>query len=298
MVRFNRRARLDTSQFRSRPGGGRGGGGRGIAVGGGGLGLLVLVVALLTGVDPSALLGPAGDSGAPSQRDPAFEQCRTGADAGQRQECRFVAFENSIQDYWAQAFDEAGSRYTPATFTSFTGGVRTGCGAASSSVGPFYCPADQGVYMDLGFFEELRTRFGAQGGDFTEAYVVAHEFGHHVQNLTGANERVRTREGPDSDAVRLELQADCYAGVWAAHATTTPAEGGEPLITEISQADIAEAVDAAQVIGDDYIQERFNGNVTPETWTHGSSEQRVRWFQRGLDTGSPGDCDTFSARSL
>lgn len=294
MVRFNRQARLDTSQFRRS----RGGGGRGIAIGGGGVGLLVLVIALLTGVDPGALLGPSQDQGQPAEPDPALEECRTGADAERSQTCRLVAFENSVQDYWAQAFSDSGRRYSPATFTEFTGGIDTGCGQASSAVGPFYCPADQGVYMDLGFFSQLQSRFGAQGGDFTEAYVVAHEFGHHVQNLTGANERVRSRQGPESDAVRLELQADCYAGVWAAHATRTPSESGQPLISQISQDDIAEAVDAAQVIGDDYIQERFNGNVTPETWTHGSSEQRVRWFTRGLEEASPNECDTFTARDL
>ena len=206
-----------------------------------------------------------------------------------------MAVQNSVDDFWV---GELASSYRPASFTVFAGSVATACGQASSAVGPFYCPGDQGVYLDLGFFRDLETRFGAQGGDFAEAYVIAHEYGHHIQHLTGQMDRVRSREGAESDAVRLELQADCYAGLWAQHATTTPADDGEPIITEISEADIAEGIDAAQVIGDDYIQEEFQGSVTPETWTHGSSEQRQRWFETGLRDGSIERCDTFSAASL
>jgi len=265
-----------------------------MAVGGGLGGLVLLVVALLTGVDPGALL----DQAAPSQPGGGggqLEQCRTGADIETNPECRFVAIENSVQGFWSDEFERRGADYRPATFTTFSGGVRTGCGAASSQVGPFYCPADRGVYLDLTFFDTMRTQLGAKGGDFAEAYVVAHEYGHHVQNLTGQMQRVRTREGADSDAVRLELQADCYAGVWAAAATQTRTAGGEPIITEITRADVAEAIDAAETVGDDYIQERMRGTVTPETWTHGSSEQRRAWFERGMSTGDPASCDTFSA---
>ncbi len=294
-MRINRRARLDTSNVRDRRGRGGGMARGGVAAGGVG-GLLVLLIAMALGVDPGALLG--GGSGAEAPAGGELESCETGADVETNAECRFVAYENSIQDYWDAAMADAGGQYTPALFNTFSGGVSTGCGQASSQVGPFYCPADAGVYLDLGFFRDLEQRFGAQGGDFAEAYVLAHEFGHHIQNLTGQMERVRTREGADSDAVRLELQADCYAGVWAHHATTTPAEGGEPIITEITEQDVAEGVDAAQVIGDDYIQERFSGSVTPETWTHGSSEQRKRWLMRGLQEGDPAACDTFSAPSL
>ena len=295
-MKFNPRGRLDTSQVRDRRGGrgGGGGGGRGMAVGGGMGGLVLLVVMLIAGVDPSALLG-GGGAGTDSGGGGALEQCRTGADIESNAECRFVAMENSVQDFWTAEFERQGNRYSPATFNTFNGGIQTGCGSASSGVGPFYCPADQGVYLDLGFFETLRTQLGAQGGDFAEAYVVAHEYGHHVQNLTGQMDRVRTREGANSDAVALELQADCYAGVWAAAATTTPADGGAPIITEITRADIAEAVDAAETVGDDYIQERMTGTVTPETWTHGSSNQRREWFERGMQRGDPGACDTFTA---
>jgi uncharacterized protein len=296
-MRINRRARLDTSNVRDRRGSGRGGGGRGVAVGGAGS-ILVLLIALALGVDPSALLDGGGGGPADAPAGGQLEACTTGADIDANDECRFVVYENSVQGFWDAEVARAGGQYEPATFTTFTGGVSTGCGAASSQVGPFYCPADSGVYLDLGFFEVLRTQLGAQGGDFAEAYVVAHEYGHHIQNLTGQMQRVRTREGADSDAVRLELQADCYAGVWAHHATTTPTADGEPLITDITEADIAEAIDAAEVIGDDYIQEHFGGTVTPETWTHGSSEQRRRWFTVGLDTGDPAACDTFAADSL
>lgn len=166
-------------------------------------------------------------------------------------------------------------------------------------MGPFYCPDDGGVYLDLGFFEVLESRLGATGGDFAEAYVIAHEFGHHVQSLTGISAQVEDREGRGSDGVRLELQADCFAGAWAHHATRTAGgTGDEPIITSISDEDIAKAIDAAESVGDDYIQTRTPGNVTPETWTHGSSEQRARWFRRGLDTGEPDGCDTFATDDL
>jgi uncharacterized protein len=311
-MRINRRARLDTSNVRdrrgtSRGGGARmpGGGGRGGGRGGGGPvvggvgAIVVILLAVALGIDPSTLLdGGGGSAPANAPAGGELEQCETGADIETNAECRYVVYENSIQGFWEAEFARSGQRYTPALFTTFSDGVRTGCGAASSQVGPFYCPADAGVYLDLGFFEVLLERLGAQGGDFAEAYVVAHEYGHHIQNLTRQMERVRTREGADSDAVRLELQADCYAGVWAHHATTVPDETGQPLITDVTEEDIARAIDAAEVIGDDYIQERFGGTVTPETWTHGSSEQRRRWFTNGFEEGDPAACDTFAATSL
>jgi uncharacterized protein len=297
MVRYNQRGTLDTSRVRDR----RGASGGRVAVGGG-LGVVVLVlVASLLGVDPAALLGPAETGGgtAEAPAEGGLEACETGADIETRRECRFVAFENSVQDFWAAEFARRDATYEFASFNVFTGGINTACGSASSAMGPFYCPADQGVYMDLGFFEVLESQLGAQGGDFAEAYVVAHEVAHHVQNITGINDRVRTRQGPESDGVRLELQADCLSGVWAHHATRTPVPGGdEPIISQISDEDIAVALDAAGVIGDDYIQTRSQGNVTPETFSHGSSEQRTRWFTRGLEAGQLEACDTWSADQL
>lgn len=293
-MRFNRRARLDTSRIRDRRG--RGGG---LAVGGGVGGIVIVLLILLAGGDPTAMLGGGGgDQGAPPPGG-GLDQCTTAGDVQTQAECRFVVVENSLRDFWAGEFQRRDMRYADTSLTTFSGAVNTGCGSASSQVGPFYCPADRGVYLDLGFFDVLRTRLGAQGGDFAEAYVLAHEYGHHIQNLTGHMERVsRSDTGESSDAVRLELQADCYAGVWAHHATTTSASGGEPLITEISREDIAEAVDAAETVGDDYIQERMGGTASPETWTHGSSQQRREWFEQGLADGDVTGCDTFADGAL
>jgi uncharacterized protein len=296
MVRYSRRARLDTSRVRDQRGARSGGR---LAIGGMG-GVIVVVLAIAFGIDPTPLLqgGPATEGGQPPA-DGGLETCATGADIEERRECRFVAFENSAQDYWAAEFDARDQTYRPASFTVFTGGVSTGCGSASSAMGPFYCPADEGVYMDLGFFDVLESQLGARGGDFAEAYVVAHEIGHHVQNITGISGQVASRQGPESDGVRLELQADCFAGVWTHHATRTSAgDSGGPIIAEIDREDIAIALDAAETVGDDYIQTRSQGNVTPETWTHGSSEQRARWFTTGLDSGNPDTCDTFDTDAL
>ncbi|MGH3021012.1 MAG: KPN_02809 family neutral zinc metallopeptidase, partial [Gaiellaceae bacterium] len=277
-MRFRRRARLDPGQVTDVRGRRMGGGG-GLALGGGGLGVGVLVVylliSLLSGGGGLGQLGPlegqqVGQGDAPSE---VSEECRTGADANERQDCRIVGVVNSTQEFWSGVFERSGERYPLADTVFFTDQVQTGCGFASSQVGPFYCPADQQVYIDLGFFDELQSRFGAGGGPFAQAYVIAHEYGHHVQNQLGVLESIGgDRQGPESRAVRSELQADCYAGVWAANAVETG------VIEELTQADINEGLDAATAIGDDRIQERTQGQVNPETWTHGSSEQRRRWF--------------------
>jgi predicted metalloprotease len=292
-MRFRRGARLDPGQVTDVRGRRMAGPG-GLAVGGGGIGLVVLVVYLLV-----TLLGGGGLgdlSALDNQRvgvgdtpGEVSSECRTGEDANQRQDCRIVGVVNSVQKFWDEVFQRSGEQYAFADTVFFTDQVQTGCGFASSQVGPFYCPADQRVYIDLGFFDELESRFGAGGAPFAQAYVLAHEYGHHVQNQLGVLDRVRgDPQGPESLAVRSELQADCYAGVWAANAV------GTGLIEELTQADINEGLDAASAIGDDRIQEQTQGQVSPEVWTHGSSEQRRRWFSRGYEQGRPAACDTFS----
>ncbi len=293
-MRFRRGARLDPGQVTDLRGRRMGAGG-GLALGGGGLGLAGLVVyllfSLLAGGGGLGQLAPLEGQqvGAGETPSEVSQECRTGEDANERQDCRIVGVVNSVQRFWDGVFERSGRRYEYVDTVFFTDQVQTGCGFASSQVGPFYCPRDQLVYIDLGFFEELQARFGAGGGPFAQAYVIAHEYGHHVQNQLGVLESIgNDREGPESRAVRSELQADCYAGVWAANAVRTG------LIEQLTQADINEALDAATAIGDDRIQETTQGQVNPETWTHGSSEQRRRWFARGYERGRPAACDTFS----
>jgi uncharacterized protein len=297
-VTFNDNASLDTSQVSDQRGSFGGIPGGGFTVGGGGLGIVGLILYLIfNGLSG----GPSAPSSPDTQRNGAVaasdlaQQCRTGSDANARTDCRIVGYANSIQSYWTSAFRQSGRRYQVVDTVLFTGSVQTGCGTATSEVGPFYCPNDRLVYLDLGFFDELRTKFGARGGPFAQAYVVAHEYGHHVQNLLGTTSQAQSdgEQGPQSGSVRLELQADCYAGVWANHAEQTTDAQGHKLL-EINQQDISDGLDAAAAVGDDRIQKEFQGRVNPETWTHGSSEQRDKWFSRGYSSGNPGSCDTFS----
>jgi predicted metalloprotease len=270
----------------------RGAGGP-IALGGGGLGVVGVIIYIAF-----ALLGGGGGGGTFGGLDgvavgpgagsaSSTLDCSTGADANTRQDCRLLGDVNSIQAYWKRWFTAHGKRYAAATTVFFTGSTATGCGTATTDVGPFYCPADKQVYIDLGFYQELHDQFGAQGGPFAEAYVLAHEYGHHAQDLLGDLSAKQTR-GPSGTSVRTELQADCYAGVWARNAVSTG------YIVDLTQADVNEGLDAAAAVGDDRIQSQAQGRVTPETWTHGSSAERKKWFTRGYQRGEPTGCDTFS----
>jgi predicted metalloprotease len=311
-MKFNPKARLDRSRMRRRsgsaggggfrmPGGGGGGGGLPIPAGGGIVGIILVVVLLVVASQCGSGLLPGGGSG-DTATEQTLEDCnRQAAEGNVSQRCKIEYSVNSLAEFWTDELPaQAGITYDEASTIDFSGGVNTQCGQASSAMGPFYCPPDQTVYLDLTFFDDmLEGRLGATGGDFAEAYVVAHEYGHHVQNLTGVLARAQSREtGPTSPGVRVELQADCYAGVWANHATTVADDEGEVFITELTDEDIAEAIDAAQAVGDDYIQQRTQGRVNPEQWTHGSAEQRMRWFQRGLESGQMSACDTFATDSL
>ncbi|MFE9818342.1 neutral zinc metallopeptidase [Streptomyces sp. NBC_00236] len=295
-MQFDDDADLDTSEVQDTRGS-RIPGGR-ATVGGGIAGVIALILGLLFGVGPDQLGLSSGDSGTTATASSAAQvqqDCRTGRDANTKDDCRTVAVVNSVQDYWGQEFQRRDATYGSARTVLFTDRVSTACGSATSAVGPFYCPGDRQVYLDLGFFDELRTKFGSSGGPFAEAYVVAHEYGHHVQNQMGTLARSQDgRTGENSNAVKVELQADCYAGVWANHATTTPDEStGRPLITELTRADIRDGLDAAASVGDDRIQEKFQGRVTPESWTHGSAAQRQQWFTTGFTSGDMAACDTF-----
>ena len=276
-MRIRRRARLDPSQVSDR----RGMSGSPIAIGGGAIGLVVAVILLLV----NGFSGGSTDTGASGAGD--LSSCQTGADAQQSQDCAVVAYVNSIQDYWSHTLPG----YTEARTVLFTDRTQTGCGTATTAVGPFYCPEDQKVYLDLSFFQELQQRFGAPG-EFAQAYVIAHEIGHHVQKLLGIEPKIhrlqeRNPAARNQLSVRLELQADCLAGVWG-HSTEQR--------KIVNETDVAQGINAAAAVGDDRLQRMARGRVSPESFTHGSSAQRTEWFKRGLESGQVSACDTFAAR--
>jgi uncharacterized protein len=289
---FRNDAKLDTSEVSDM----RGSSGRrtGAIIGGGGAGGILLLVAAyvltsLTGGDPNAVLGDL--AGLQNQQVSAtgdLSACKTGADANAREDCRIVGYVDSIQSYWSTALPASGVKYTRIQTVFFTNSYDTACGTASSQSGPFYCPSDKLVYIDLGFFKQLQDQFGAKGGPFAEAYVLAHEYGHHVQDLQGTLTSSTSQTGATGQSVRTELQADCYAGIWANHATETG------YLNPLSATDISDALDAAAAVGDDRIQQKYQGGVNPDSWTHGSSAQRQTWFNNGYKTGTLAKCDTFS----
>jgi predicted metalloprotease len=286
-VSFRDDAQLDPSEVSDQRG--RGAGGR-IAIGGGGLGVAgILVFVLLQLLGGGGDLGQLGQLQGETSGPPAGDlaDCRTGADANARQDCRILGYVNSVQRFWRAEFARTGRAYEPATTYFESGRWQTGCGAASTESGPFYCPADGRIYLDLGFLDELRDRFGASGGSLAQGYVIAHEYGHHVQDLLGVLDSGGNGAGATGKSVRTELQADCLAGVWAAHATETG------LLKPITPAQIDDALNAAAAVGDDRIQRATQGQVDPDQWTHGSSAQRQRWFTRGYEIGDVSKCDTF-----
>lgn len=287
---FNEKSRLDPSQVQDRRGRSMG---RTIAVGGGGVGLIALVIALLLGINPGDLANltgsvPSSDSASPGEINSLAAECQTGADANVRQDCAIVGYVNSIQSFWSDEFAAQGVNYSTAQTILFSGATEGACGYASGAMGPFYCPTDQNVYLDLDFFDLLQSRFGAKGGSFAEAYVLAHEYGHHVQDLLGLldSSGASQDKGPNSMSVFTELQADCLAGVWAYHAVETG------YLTQVTSDEVAQSLDAAAAVGDDRIQNETQGYVSPETWTHGPSDQRQAALEDGLQSGDVETCNT------
>src|SRR6201993_495016 len=274
---FNEGIQIDTSTTSS-SGGGLG---RGLAIGGGLGGLVIAVVAVLLGVDPGTV-GLRGPQAGQQQQDVSgfdVSQCKTGADANRILGCRIIATTNSVDAVWEQP-NLLGARYTPPRWRLFTGSVNTACGGATTEVGPFYCPGDQTAYFDVDFFDEL-VKLGSSNGKLAQEYVVAHEYGHHVQDLLGDIGRAQQgAQGATGNGVRTELQADCYAGVWAHYASTVPdPKTGIPYLEKLTQQDIQDALSAAKAVGDDWIQSHSgSGRVNPDSFTHGTSAQRQHWF--------------------
>jgi predicted metalloprotease len=251
---------------------------------------VILLLGALFGVDLSGITGGGGPAPAPTTQVPPGQTIEPRSQAEATRTAITEVTLASTEDVWSALYQQSGERYQPPTLVLFDGAVESACGFAQSAVGPFYCPLDRKVYLDQRFFDELSQRFGADG-DFAQAFVIAHEVGHHIQTLEGISDRVRSAQGRASEAdanalsVRQELQADCLAGVWAYHA--------EQQIDLLEAGDVEEGLRAAAAVGDDSIQRRTQGYVVPESFTHGTSEQRMQWFQNGFRSGDPNACDTF-----
>ena len=303
---FNEGTTLDTSQVEGGGGGGSGGGPGGVVVGGGIGGIIMLILALIfgipTGQDPTNPGG--GDSGqvdsGGQQSDSGFSQCKTGADANTNDTCRVVGTVNSVNQFWATELAKKQRTWRMTKTVLYSGSTQSACGTASNQVGPFYCPLDQKVYIDASFFQILEQQFGSSTGALAQEYVVAHEYGHALQDQLGILGRAQQDpQGEQSGSVRMELMADCLGGVWAKHASSTNDEDtGQPFLKALSTQDIKDALSAASSVGDDRIQQKTQGRVTPESWTHGSSEARQRWFAQGYKTGDLNQCDTFAVQNV
>jgi predicted metalloprotease len=303
---LNQDAQVDTGQVEDRRGSGGGGGiGGMIPIGGGGgrgglIGLIVTAVLVLLGggFGASQIFG-GSDSGGQSDNGNLNQNCSTAnPDRLKRTDCRNALYVNSIQNFWQTELPQVYAvQYQKADTVFFSGQTNTGCGAADAGVGPFYCPADKKIFIDLTFYDELTNRFGAKG-EFAQPYVLAHEYGHHVQDLLGTEAQVRRAQQRDPGhaktySVGLELQADCYAGVWTAHAAQTRDAAGKPIFNSVTQQDVQDAVQAAGSVGDDVIQKQAGRQVDPDTFTHGSAAQRQQWFNTGYQGGDPKQCNTF-----
>ena len=304
---FNENSQIDTSQVTVEAprsgGGGLGGGlgglsglgGRQMGIGGTILTIIVLIVLSKFGGGLSNLGSSLDTSSITTDGQGATvdikERCKTGAQANTDVVCRVTETVNSLNDYWSKALAPAGVTYIQPGVHIFTGSTSTACGEASSATGPFYCPNDQKIYLDTAFYDELTSRFGASGGPLAQEYVVAHEFGHHIQNLAGVFDKAnRPGTGATSDSVRVELMADCLAGMWARGAATTVDTAGVTFLKPLTQQDVNDALSAASAVGDDRIQQAANGSVNPDKWTHGSSAQRQNWFSTGYNTGDLTAC--------
>lgn len=306
-MELNENADIDTSQVEDARGSGGGGGigGLPINIGGGGItGIIITVAVMLVGGYFGINNLGGGDSGGDTSSGNAAlsTKCKESG-ATEQLDCRNVLYVNSIQDYWEEAYPENfGDQYKPATTKFFSNAVSTGCGNADSGVGPFYCPADDKVYIDLTFYDVLADQLGAPG-EFAQPYVLAHEYGHHIQDLSGTEADMRRQQERDPDqanalSVKLELQADCYAGVWAKNATGTDDGSGRKIFESITTEDVQQGLDTAAKIGDDALQQQGGGSVNPAEFTHGTSAQRQQWFSTGYKSGSPKSCDTFKAGAV
>jgi predicted metalloprotease len=288
---FNPDADISTNTTRRR--------GRGAVVAGAGgiglLGIIALIAGPLLGIDLTGLI-PSGDGGggggAGSPQESTLSECKTGEDANENVDCRMAGAEVVLNAYWEDHVDG----YVKPGLVVVDGSTSTGCGTATNAVGPFYCPPDQTVYIDPTFFDLMRQQFGASAGNLAQLYIVGHEWGHHIQYITGDMERYPNNgTGPDSNGVRIELQADCYAGAWIGQMTQEKDSDGVPYLLEPTEAEIADALNAANTVGDDNIQEQSSGSVNPESFTHGTSEQRQGWFASGYKYGLDVCADPLTA---